>query len=92
MKPYFSRKLLTGIIVGLLGLISGVAATSYGVGADRATIGAKVEEHDKKFVELADLIRENSTSTNLAIQEICKAIHLIQIDLAVLTANFPTNK
>jgi len=84
MKP--THKLLTSVFTGLLGVIGGIAATSYGIGVEKTKITQKDEEHDKKLIEIAALVHENSTSTNVAIVEINKAITGIQKDLAVLTA------
>jgi len=87
-KTFFnSRKILTGLLVGLLGATGGVAATSYNIGVETTKVTQKLEDHTTKFIEIAQLIKENSTLTKEAIEKITEAIQKIQISIAVLESS-----
>lgn len=87
-KTFFnSNKILTSLLAGLLGIVGGVAAGSYNIGVEKTKITQKLQSYDEKFVELAALIKENSTSTKEAVEKINEAIQKIQISIGILESN-----
>jgi hypothetical protein len=73
MKFLNTQKVLTGLLVSLLGLVGGVAAASYSVGVEKTKITQKVEEHEKALLEI-----------NTYLKEISQSIRAIELDVAVL--------
>lgn len=77
-----TSKVLTGVLAGVLGIVGGVAATSYAIGSEKAKITAKTEELDKNIDRLMNLF----TLTQTDISNIRDSISQIKSDVAVLKA------
>jgi len=80
------NKLFTGIIASVLGLLGGVAATSYALGIEKSKITTKLEGQDKSISTLFDLINTNLIVTQGDIRSINDSLSQIKTDIAVLKA------